>query len=88
MQTKIWKFPLVIADRQIVKMPVASQILSAQMQGDTLCLWALVDPAAPVADRLIEILGTGNPAPEEYRRYISTVQMGPLVWHVFELSAE
>ena len=87
MLATIWKFPLAITDRQTVTMPKGAQILSAQMQGTTLCLWALVDPAASRKDRTIEILGTGNPAPDAHRSYISTTQMagGRLVWHVFEI---
>jgi len=89
MQTTIWKFPLAITDRQTVTMPEGARILNAQMQGQTLCLWALVNPAAPGKDREIEVLGTGNPAPDENRCYISTTQMhgGALVWHVFEILA-
>ena len=83
----IWKFPLEITDRPIALMPDGAQILTAQMQEQTLCVWALVDPSAPRRIREFEILGTGNRVPEAKRRYISTVQMmdKPLVWHVFEI---
>jgi hypothetical protein len=82
----IWKYPLEITDIQTLMMPEGAEILSAQMQGDVLCLWALVNQDAPKQRREIEVLGTGNPAPEAKRRYISTVQMrgGTLVWHIFE----
>ena len=82
----IWKYPLEITDRQNVLMPEGAEILSAQMQRDTLCLWALVNPDAPEQRREIEVLGTGNHATESKRRYIATVQMcgGSLVWHIFE----
>jgi hypothetical protein len=82
----IWKYPLEITDTQNVMMPEGAEILSAQMQGDALCLWALVNPEAPKQRREIEVLGTGNPAPDAKRRYISTTQMhgGALVWHIFE----
>lgn len=42
MAETIWKFPLEIADSQSVVMPSGARILSAQMQGSTLCLWAVV----------------------------------------------
>ncbi len=82
----IWKYHLEITDTQNVMMPEGAEILSAQMQGDSLCLWALVNPDAPKQRREIEVLGTGNPAPDAKRRYISTTQMhgGALVWHIFE----
>lgn len=87
----IWKYPLEVVDLQTVKMPAGAQILTAQMQGSastgvTLCLWALVQPDAPLTGCVIEILGTGHPAPDVPRRHIGTVLMmqGALVWHVFE----
>jgi len=83
----IWKYPLVITDTQNVMMPEGADILTAQIQhGSGLCVWALVNPDAPQQRREIEILGTGNPAPDAKRRYIATVQMlgGNLVWHIFE----
>jgi hypothetical protein len=81
----IWKFPLAFIDEQNLMMPTCAEILTAQMQGTYLCLWALVDPKAPKQRRVIEVLGTGNPVSEANRRYIATVQMvGGLVWHIFE----
>ena len=88
MKTAVWKFPIVVTDRQTVHMPAGAQILTAPVQRGQLCLWALVNPTAPRQDRQIEVLGTGNPAPEASRCYIGTVQMaGALVWHVFEITA-
>ena len=88
--TTIWKFPIEIKKRQTITMPAGAQILSAQMQGQMLCLWALVNPAAPGKDREIEVLGTGNLLSDENRRYISTAQMdgGAMMWHVFEIKAD
>lgn len=82
----IWKYQLEITDRQNVVMREGAQILTAQMQNGTLCLWAMLNPSAPRERREIEIIGTGNPAEAADRRYIATVQMagGALVWHVFE----
>lgn len=86
MKRTIWKYPLGITDTQNLMLPEGAEILSAQMQGETLCLWALVNPDAPKQRREIEVLGTGNPAPEAARRYIATVQShtSALVWHIFE----
>lgn len=80
----VWKFPLEISDTQNVFMPPGAEILTAQMQADELCLWAVVTPGPMTERRTIEIVGTGNPMPEAERRYIATVQMGAFVWHVFE----
>jgi len=86
MKRTIWKYPLEATDTQNVMMPEGAEILSAQMQGNMLCLWALVNPAAPNQRREIEVIGTGHPMPDAKRRYISTAQMhgGALVWHIFE----
>jgi len=88
MKRRIWKYPLQLTDTQTVEMPEGAQILTAQRQGQTLCLWALVDcePELPKQNREIEIIGTGNPIIEAPRRYIATVQMqgGSLWWHIFE----
>lgn len=83
----IWKFPLELTDDQIVMMPDEAEILTVQIQELSLCLWALVDPRLPMLRRKIEIIGTGNPAIDRERKYISTVQMadGALVWHFFEI---
>lgn len=89
MKRTIWKYELTVAEYQTVEMPVDAEILTVQMQGDVLCLWALVSPDAELAPRSIEVFGTGHPieySAGNYRRYIGTVQMhgGSLVWHVFE----
>ena len=88
----IWKFSLQITDRQTVTMPVGANILSVQDQAGGLQLWAIVNPDAEREQRVIEIVGTGNPMAdvdkEDLARFhIATVQVrgGALVWHVFEL---
>lgn len=85
MQT-IWKFNLVVTDRQRIEMPAGSQILCVQTQDNQPRLWALVDLSEGnlTQMRMIEIHGTGNPIPEGRRRYVGTFQQGMFVWHVFE----
>lgn len=82
----IWKFPIQINDRQVVPMPKGAEILTAQMQGTSLCLWAVVDTDYKhvLKPRLIEVVGTGNPIPDVSRHYIGSVQDRIFVWHVFE----
>ncbi len=87
MKTKqIWKYPLDVTDVQKVMMPKGAMILSAQVQRDILCLWALGDPEQPKEARFIEVIGTGNPTTVQDRVFIGTADMGngSLVWHVFE----
>lgn len=84
----IYKYPLEVTDTQFVELPLGAEILTVQMQGNQLCLWALVNPSPDVfkKNRRIEIVGTGNPVPAGDLKYISTFQMlgGGLIFHVFE----
>ena len=82
----IWKYSLEATDRQNVMMPEGAQILTAQMQGETLCLWAIVNPEATKQLRYIEVIDTGHSIDDASRRYIATVRMegGSLIFHVFE----
>lgn len=84
----IFKYPIEVTDRQIVRMPRGAQILSVQYQGKQLCIWAQVDDQEPLVDRVVLVCGTGHPMPEApvgvFLHHIGTVQDGPYVWHVFE----
>lgn len=83
----IYKYPIEIADTQYVEMPLGAQILSAQMQGGQLCLWAKVEPdEKKMLKRKILVFGTGHPMPMAHGAFVDTVQMGSLVWHVFALA--
>lgn len=89
MSLSIWKFPLTIADMQLVQMPVGARILTCQMQFNIPCLWAVVDPSADKQQVEIHIVGTGHPLASEFAKtlqYIATFQQGNgmLVWHVFQ----
>lgn len=84
---QIWKFPLAVTDRQIIEMPMGADILCVQMQRDSVCLWALVNPERDKAERIIDIYGTGHNMDDDYHGYhIGTFQLngGALVFHVFE----
>ena len=85
MQT-IYKYPLRIKDAFSIHIHQGATPLSVQMQSATPCLWALVDPDAPMEYRAVACRGTGHPAngvrPEDF---IGTVQIhgGSLVFHFF-----
>lgn len=83
----IWKFEVPIDDYFSISMPTGADILSFQCQGSQPVIWAVVDPNAEKEERRFMMRGTGHDiitAPED-RKYIGTAQMGPLVWHLFEL---
>lgn len=80
----IWKFPLKLTDAQVVEIPLPAEVLTVQSQGDGVCLWAEVDPKSEKVRISIVILGTGHPMPDVPLRYISTIQLGSLVFHAYE----
>ena len=82
----IWKFELELRTIQHVIMPPGALILTAQMQKDKLCIWALVDPEEIPEVRKLYVYGTGHPIDDKLDRmfHVATVQDGVYVWHVFE----
>jgi hypothetical protein len=71
-------------------MPVAAEILHADMQHGTVYVWALVDPDAPsTVDRRLGYFGTGHKEIPLTARHIGTCinRDFNLVWHVFEDTA-
>lgn len=84
--TTIWKFPLEINDSTFVTMPRGAQLLTVQTQREWLpVLWAVVDPQAEPARRLIYCRGTGHPMTgAEGRSYLGTTQDSALVFHWFD----
>ena len=78
-------------------MPRWTELLSAQFQGDNLCVWALVNTEeGAVADRVFRIFGTGHLINVDLEdpskdfndgcfKFLTTVQQPttPFVWHIF-----
>ena len=88
MSRSIWKFKL-DASQVSRFMPVGAKVLTAQMQGGVVTLWADVDPDAQQEERHFRVFGTGWNMPREMGYsdvYIGTVQDGDFVWHVYELT--
>jgi hypothetical protein len=82
---RIYKYNLAIIDQQAIMMPPSAEIISAQMQAGELKIWAIVDPSAVESLRHFEVFGTGHPIQNNGpRKFLGTVQMGGLVFHVFE----
>lgn len=87
MAKTIWKFPLAVVSPYAITMPKGAEMLTVQRQGETACLWAIVDPDADKERRVFEAFGTGQHMHEDMgvsRKYIGTFQVPPFVWHVFE----
>jgi len=79
----IWKYELSITAMQEIEVPLGARVLSAKMQDQRLCLWAMVDPNEQRIRMPIEIIGTGHKASNCYREFIDTVIDGDRVWHIF-----
>lgn len=82
----IYKYRLEVTDCQEIEMPIDSEILTVQSQGEIGCLWAMVDTEFEKEKKIIRIVGTGHTVPPDCGQYIGTFQMagGVLIWHVFE----
>lgn len=81
----IWKYPLEMTDIQTIGVPRGAVPLSVQVQGETPCLWALVDPENPPRAMIVKTVGTGHACVLDGYRHLGTYQLhgGSLVFHVF-----
>lgn len=83
----IYKYPIEVTDEQTLTLPVKAQILTVQMQGETPCIWAMIDTEESRTKRIvIRVYGTGHPiAGSEDLTYLGTFQIhgGQLVFHAF-----
>jgi len=80
----IWKYE-VRPDEFTVEMPNGAQVLTVQIQGESVQMWALVDPDAERVQRTFVTYGTGHPIMNASELvYIGTFQPRPLVFHLFE----
>jgi hypothetical protein len=82
---RILKYTLLITDTQTVYVPRHAVLLTAQMQGAYLQLWAMCDQAEVYEHRTIAVYGTGDALPEYPGKYIATAQDQRYVWHVFDM---
>lgn len=83
----IYKYPVSGQTIRVARMPFEAKVLTCQLQGGNLSLWAEVDDDVPAnTDTYVLVVGTGMGFPcvdmDDYR-YLSTVQDGPLVWHIY-----
>lgn len=85
---KIFKYILHSVSTPL-SVPVGAETLCCKKQNDKPCIWMLVDPDAPMENRLFTIYGTGHEMPDNPGKYIGTFYeySGTLVFHVFEEKA-
>lgn len=82
---QIWKEPIAALPMDsYVALPCGAQVLTAQMQGELIALWAQVDPDAELVRWPVRVVFTGQDfVPEEGAVYVATVVQRGLVMHVF-----
>jgi len=87
MPKEVWKYELMPNDYIEIEMPIGATILCFDLQGETACIWVLVNPSAQKEIRRFRFAGTGHPITDEETIYIGTLQMfgGGLVFHLFEV---
>lgn len=76
MSQRIFKWNLMLLERQKIAMPIGSRILSVQMSGDQAMLWAVCndDRVTPQQQRTILMYRTGDPLPFNLGDYLGTLQ--------------
>lgn len=88
MKNVIYKYSVVNRGvSNLMVLPAKAKILTIQTQGDTINLWAQVNPEVQETEtRFIKRIATGQEFElHNEQTYISTVQEGPFVWHYFEI---
>lgn len=91
MPRAVWKFPLEAAALRgevAVDMPLASKVLTLQVQHGTPTLWAeviLEEPRRTETRRFV-VHGTGHTVPWDCE-YVGTWLDGAFVWHLYEAKA-
>lgn len=65
-----------------IKMPADPRPLRVGLQGETPTLWAEVESTNVDEKARFWLIGTGREIPRE-ASYIGTIDIGPLVWHVY-----
>jgi len=83
MSYEIWKFQLPVKDEFILEIPQVEQMLSVQVQGSNICLWAIVSTLLDAEKYKFYCVGTGLEFDAIGKSYIGTVQYNGFVWHYF-----
>jgi hypothetical protein len=83
---RVYKYPLKPEDVQVLEMPKDAKVLDIQVQQGIPCIWAIVDPDAPMEIVKLYTYGTGhNILNVDKLLYLGTYQIlgGEIVFHVF-----
>lgn len=84
----IYKYPLTREGPQTISIPEGAEFLSVIEQNNLPVVYFLVDPNQEDWPVTFQLLGTGQPIPEDlpkYFLYLGTVSIsdGKLIWHIY-----
>lgn len=82
---KIYKYTIELSGCTL-DIPCGAEFLSCQLQNNQIVAWYVVNPnKSAITPVKFTVLGTNHPVPEHLTKnnYLSTLQLGPLVLHVF-----
>lgn len=90
MRTAIYKYEFGAADMVTIPTREIVKVLSFGKQNPKLgilTVWAIVKTGSEPDSGLIKlrIYGTGQPLPRSMTGFITTIQDGPTVWHLFKI---
>ena len=88
MKTTIYKYDIPLEGEFYIKMPRDAGLLHAAVQHGHPRLWVRVTPSNPIVRRRFILIGTGQPAPNQYEqsgKHLGTFMLngGDLVLHLF-----
>lgn len=67
-----------------ISVPTGARVLHCGLQGNDICVWAAVNPAAAHVERRCYVFATGEAFADRLEAYVGTIQMSNgLVFHVF-----
>lgn len=85
----VFKYSLPEVGANGLELPKGAKVISADVQGQMICLWAIVNPEAPKETRQFVVAPTGNGVDVTGLDFIQTTfTVNGLVWHVFEDNRE
>lgn len=89
MANRIYKYTIPV-EGCVLEIPKGSQHLSCQLQRNEIVIWAIVNPDQQETTKVqISVYGTNHELPDYLtaRYLLATLQLGPLVLHVFHYPA-
>lgn len=83
----IYKYPLRTVGWIQIDMPGGAEVIHVGEQAGTICLWAKVQPHAPLKRRTFHVAATGETIDPE-ARFVGTalIPADLEAWHVFEVT--